>query len=141
MGLIYVDTCLVVYAFESQTLFGERVRQAMAGADGTPLAISPLVKYECLASPVRSGNLVLQRYYEEGLAQFVQLPMPEPVYLQAAQLRGRFGLKMPDALHLATAQLHGCTALWTNDDRLAAASHGLALNVLANDGYDQPVEA
>ena len=34
------------------------------------------------------------------------------------------------ALHLAAAQLSGCTELWTNDKRLAAASHGLAVDIL-----------
>ena len=131
MGLIYVDSSLVVYAFESQTLFGERVRQAMAEPSPHRLAISPLVKLECLAPPIRSGNLALQRYYEEGLEQFVPLPLPEAVYLQAAHLRGRFDLAVADALHLAAAQHHGCVALWTHDDRLAAASRGLAVNVLA----------
>lgn len=56
--------------------------------------------------------------------------MPESVYLEAAELRARFGLKTPDALHLACAQYHRCGALWTNDDRLTRASHGLARNVL-----------
>ncbi len=58
------------------------------------------------------------------------LDMPEIVYLQAAEIRARFGLKTPDALHLACAQHHRCDALWTNDDRLARASHGLARNIL-----------
>jgi predicted nucleic acid-binding protein len=62
----------------------------------------------------------------------IPLDMPEPVYLQAGQLRARFGLKTPDALHLACAQHHRCDALWTNDDRLAQASEGLALRILAN---------
>ncbi|MBC7648600.1 MAG: type II toxin-antitoxin system VapC family toxin, partial [Vitreoscilla sp.] len=52
------------------------------------------------------------------------------IFLQAAMLRARFGLKTPDALHLACAQHHGCTALWTNDERLAQAGHGLARSVL-----------
>ncbi len=129
--MIYVDSSLVVYAFESQTLFGERVREAMAARSGEPLAISPLVKLECLAPPIKSGNLVLQRYYEEGLNQFMVLPLPEAAYLQAAQLRGRFQMSMADAIHLACAQHHGCSALWTHDDRLAEASRGLAVNVLA----------
>ena len=42
----------------------------------------------------------------------------------------RFGIKTPDALHLATAIGHGCAALWTADDRLQRAGHGLAVNVL-----------
>jgi uncharacterized protein len=56
--------------------------------------------------------------------------MPEPVYLQAAQLRAHFNLRTPDALHLSCAQHHRCEALWTNDDRLNQASHGLARNIL-----------
>ncbi|HRO58175.1 MAG TPA: type II toxin-antitoxin system VapC family toxin [Burkholderiaceae bacterium] len=129
MGLIYLDTCLLIYAFEADPVFGSRARQALARKPAKCFAISPLVKFECLVGPMRSGNLVLQRYYEEGLAGFVQLPLPEPVFLLGARLRARFGLRTPDALHLAAAQHHGCDALWTNDDRLSSAAHGLASNV------------
>ena len=93
-------------------------------------AISPLVQLECLVKPIKSGDLVLQRHYEAVFGQFVQLALTEPVFLAAAQLRAHFGLRTPDALHLACAQVHGCTALWTNDDRLAKAAHGLARNIL-----------
>ncbi|WP_374114499.1 type II toxin-antitoxin system prevent-host-death family antitoxin [Microbacterium paraoxydans] len=44
------------------------------------------------------------------------------------------GLKTPDALHLAAAQLSGCTEPWTNDERLAAASPGLAVDILDRGG-------
>ncbi len=131
MGLIYLDTCLLIYAFERHPLYGERVLKALAAEPADRFAISPLVHFECLVAPMRDGNLVLQRYYEEGLAQFAQLPVTEDVFRQGAMLRARFGLKTPDALHLAAAQHHGCDALWTNDDRLAKAAHGLALNLLA----------
>lgn len=131
MGLIYLDACLLIYAFEKHPLHGETVLQALAAESDANFAITPLVKFECLVGPMRDGNLVLQRYYEEGLTQLVQLPMPEEVFLQGAQIRARFGLKTPDALHLAAAQHHGCTALWTNDDRLSKAAHGLAINILA----------
>lgn len=130
MGLIYVDTCLVIYAFEDHPRFGDRVRALFEGAAAGALAVSPLVKLECLVGPLRDGNLVLHRHYEQGLEQFESLLMPEQVFLQAAVLRAHFGLKTPDALHLATAQHHACDALWTNDDRLAQAAHGLAMNVL-----------
>ena len=130
MGLIYVDTCLVVYAFEGHALHGKVVRSAFERAGPGQLAISPLVKLECLVAPMRSGNLVLQRFYEQGLAQFTQLALTDQVFVQAAALRARFGLKTPDAIHLAAAQHHGCEALWTNDDRLAKAAHGLAVAVL-----------
>lgn len=131
MGLIYLDSCVVIYAFERHPLYGAKVLAALGGAAGEGFAISPLVKFECLVGPMRTGNLVLQRYYEEGLTRLVSLPLSDEVFLQAAELRARFGLKTPDALHLAAAQHHACDALWTNDERLANAAHGLAVNILA----------
>jgi predicted nucleic acid-binding protein len=130
VGLIYVDACLLIYAFEAHPVHGSAVRARLAHAAGQ-LAISPLVHLECLEGPMKTGNLVLQRYYEEGLQQLVNLPLPHAVFVQAAELRARHGLKTPDALLLAAAQFHRCSSLWTNDDRLMTAAHGLAVNVLA----------
>lgn len=128
MGLIYLDACLVTYLIERHPRWGEAVADAIARAEEARFGISPLVKCECL--PVRRGDPVLQGAYVGLFGQLAALDMPEPVCLQAAQLRGHFGLKTPDALHLACAQHHGCDALWTNDDRLIEASHGLASNIL-----------
>ncbi|MEN8719811.1 MAG: type II toxin-antitoxin system VapC family toxin [Oceanococcaceae bacterium] len=130
MGLIYLDTCLVIYLFEDVANHGARLREQIAVRPETQWAISPLVSMECLVGPLRSGDIVLQRHYEEGLRQLRVLPLSEPVFLQAAALRARFGLRTPDALHLAAAQHHRCEALWTNDDRLAEAARGLAVNPL-----------
>lgn len=126
MGLIYLDTCLVIYLVEHHPRWSARVAAAVAGARSARFAISPLVKMECLAGPARRGDPVLQREYAEAFALFVPLSLPEQVFLQAAKLRAHFDLKTPDALHLACAQHHRCDALWTNDHRLAKASHGLA---------------
>ncbi|MEO6080479.1 MAG: type II toxin-antitoxin system VapC family toxin [Steroidobacteraceae bacterium] len=130
MGLIYLDTCLLIYTIENDTRRAPAVVAAMAGQEAAQFAVSPLVKMECLVKPMKQADLSLQKRYETGLSRFVQLPLPERVFLHAAQLRARFNLKTPDALHLACAQHHGCAALWTNDDRLAQSSHGLAVNVL-----------
>ena len=132
MGLIYVEACLLVYAFENQPRHGARVRQRLAAVQHDTLAISPLVQMECRVGPMKAGNLMLQRYYEEGLRKLLSLPLPEAVFLQAARARAHFGLKTPDAIHLAAAQHHRCAALWTNDDRLAQAAHGLTVNVLGH---------
>ena len=102
----------------------------MAHAGEARFGISPLVKCECLVGPIKRGDPVLERAYTELFEIFVSLAMPEPVHLQAARLRARFTLRTPDALHLACAQHHRCEALWTNDDRLAQGSHGLARNIL-----------
>lgn len=134
MGLIYLDACLLIYAIEDHPVWAGAVRSALESEPNARFAVSPLIKMECLVKPLKTGDVAMQRRYESGLNEFVQMPMPEAVFLQAAVLRSRFGLKTPDALHLACAQHHGCTALWTNDDRLAQAGHGLARNVLQQPG-------
>jgi uncharacterized protein len=130
MGLIYFDACLLIYLAEYHPRWHEPLAQAMTAASDGCFAISPLVKCECLVGPIKRGDPVLERAYLALFDRFLMLALPELVYIQAAQLRGRFGLRTPDALHLACAQYHGCAALWTNDDRLAQASHGLALDIL-----------
>ena len=130
MGLIYLDACLMIYLVESHARWGEPVARAMAEAAEARFGVSPLVKCACLVGPLKRGDPVLQRAYIALFDQFAPFDMPEPIYLPAAQLRAQFGLKTPDALHLACAQHHGCEALWTNDERLAHASHGLSRNIL-----------
>ena len=130
MGLIYVDACLLIYLVERHPRWGEGVSKAMSNAVDAQFGISPLVKFECMVGPAKRGDPVLERAYTDVFDLFVPLAMPDSVYLQAAQLRARFGLKSPDALHLATAQHHRCEALWTNDKRLNQASHGLARVIL-----------
>lgn len=133
MGLIYLDSCILIYACENHPAHGTSAQAALRGQRPEGFAISFLSEMECLVKPIKTANLVLQQYYEETFDSLTLLPMPETVFLQAAQLRARFGLKTPDALHLACAQHHRCDALWTKDDRLAHASHGLARNVLKQD--------
>ena len=128
--MIYLDACLLIYLIERHALWGAPVADAIARAGETRFGISPLVKCECLVGPLKRGDPVLERAYTEIFEVLVSLAMPEPVFLQAAQLRARFTLRTPDALHLSCAQYHQCVALWTNDDRLAHASHGLARNSL-----------
>jgi predicted nucleic acid-binding protein len=130
VGLIYLDACLLIYLTEQHARWGGPVADAMVRAQDARFGISPLVKCECLVGPIKRGDAVLRRAYMNLFDRFTLLEMPEPVYLQAAELRGRFGVRTPDALHLACAQHHGCAALWTNDDRMAQVSHGLAANIL-----------
>lgn len=130
MGLIYLDSCLLIYLTENHPRWVRPVEHAIGSVKGARLVISPLVKMECMVGPAKRDDHALQREYSASFSAFALLSMPEPVFLQAAVLRAKFGLKTPDALHLACAQHHGCDALWTNDDRLAKASHGLARRIL-----------
>ena len=126
--MIYLDTCLIVYAFEDTAERGVATRQRIA-EQNEEFVVSPLVTMECLVGPIKDGNLELRAYYEQGLAGFGSVLLGPEVFVRAAELRARWRLKTPDALHLAAAQIHGCSALWTNDDRLAEAGRGLAVRV------------
>ncbi|GAA5153670.1 PIN domain-containing protein [Microbacterium pseudoresistens] len=127
--MIYLDACILIYAVEDQGTRGASVRRAFRAADA-PLATSALILPECLPGPLRAQDHALRDRY---LAVFERLEIIElgtQSYLRAAQLRAGFGLKTPDAIHLAAAQLAGCTQFWTNDRRLAAASNGLAVDII-----------
>jgi predicted nucleic acid-binding protein len=128
--VIYLDACILIYACEDHPAYGAAVRAALASRAGQSFALFALTRMGCLVKPMRTGNLALQRHYEAFFERFVWLPVDDEVFAQATQLRARHGLKTPNALHLACAQLHGCIELWTNDDRLAQAGHGLAVNLL-----------
>jgi predicted nucleic acid-binding protein len=119
---------------EQHPRYASAVGAALAQQGGEPFSISPLTKLECLVAPMRDANLVLQRHYEELFENLMVLPLDEPVWRLATELRARYGLKTPDALHLACAQHHACKSLWTNDERLAQAARGFAVNVLKTAG-------
>jgi len=120
VGLIYLDTCLVIYLVEDNPIWSGRVRARMAAEGGPGFAISPLVAMECLVGPLRSGNKTIEQTIRAALGGFAMLPI-EDVFEGAARIRAHFRLKTPDALHLACAQHHGCSAFWTNDRRFEAA--------------------
>lgn len=129
--MIYLDTCMVIYAVEDDGPRGNAIRQRLASAGDEIIAISPLVQLECLVGPLRDDDLALHDHYHRAFELFQLLQVGQEHYLRAATLRATHGLRTPDALHLAVAQLHGCTELWTNDNRLASASKGLAIDALS----------
>jgi predicted nucleic acid-binding protein len=126
--VIYLDSCLVIYAVEDTGARGDAVRRLLARDE--VFAVSPLVRLECLVAPMRRGDLDIEDRYRAVLDMFRQVDLDLAVFERGARLRASTGMKTPDALHVAAAQLHGCDALWTNDDRLTAASRGFAVGVL-----------
>ena len=130
MGLIYLDSCLLVYVIEEHPAFGKPVRKAVDANSEIEFAISPLVKLECLVKPIASGNTAIRKRYEAAFSVLTTVTMPDEVYTDAAFLRAQFKLKTPDALHLSCCQYHQCSSLWTNDARFAKAGHGLVKNIL-----------
>ncbi len=132
MGLIYLDSCICVYAIESASRFHGNVIKALARHPEAQFAVSHLVMAECLVGPLKSGNSFVVQDYEALFKRVVVLDLNEAVFRQAAQIRAQGNLKMPDALHVACAQFHGCTAFWTNDERLAEVSGGLAESIVGD---------
>lgn len=132
MRRVYLDTCFIIYLMEETPIFSAAARLYFAEhVESVVFCISPLVRLEVLTQPMRNGNTALVLDYEDFLAAHLLLPMTEAVFDQALRLRARYRLKTPDALHLAAAQCHGCTEIWTNDERLNTAAGMMAVNVLA----------
>jgi predicted nucleic acid-binding protein len=127
VGLIYLDSCVMVYLVERNRDWSAALDKAIAGlgADDV-LCISPIVKAECLVAPLKRKDGRLLDLYARHFDGLGVLDIDEPVWLQAAGIRARTSLKLPDALHLACAQRHGCSGLWTNDTRLHVAGGGIA---------------
>ena len=128
--MIYLDSCLVIYAAERDPSYAAKVAAKLMDAKDEVFAVSPLVKLECLIKPLKNGNVLLKKYYEDLFRTLITLELSEAVFMEAAELRARFLLRTPDAIHLACALHHRCDALWTNDRRLENAGRGFAIPIL-----------
>jgi predicted nucleic acid-binding protein len=128
--VIYLDSCILIYAVEDEGERGRAARQALADQGDDEMVVSPLVVMECLTGPLKRGHLALADYYRATLATTGRVPLNEEAFVRAAELRALHGLGAADALHLAAAQKAGCTSLWTNDRRLERAAHGLAVAIV-----------
>jgi len=126
--MIYLDTCIVIYLVEEHPVFCSRLEAALTTNE--IYCLSPLVEMECLVLPIKRQRHDLIAKFQNFFTTQRRLSMPQPIFHQAAELRANHGLKTPDALHLATARHHGCTGLWTNDDRLHDVAGDMAINLL-----------
>jgi predicted nucleic acid-binding protein len=134
--VIYLDTCVVIYAIEDTGRSGHITRSLLSDPTGE-FAVSPLVVMEALVIPLRHGDTRAMDAYQDLFAGCSMIDVDLDAYVRAAELRAATpGLKTVDALHLAAAQLAGCSALWTNDRRLEAASAGLAIDVIGDEPAD-----
>lgn len=130
--MIYLDSCVLIYAVEDETADGQKVRQRLADLGDEEVLISSLVVMECVTGPLRDEDQVLYDHYMRALSQFELGDLGVEHYVRAAQLRVKRGLKTPDALHLAAAQMHGCREIWTRDSHLVSSVPEFAINVLAS---------
>ncbi len=135
--MIYLDACILIYALEDRGERGDTVRAALRETAGV-VASSSLALHECLVGPLRRRDPEVRDRYLALFDRVETIELGAAAFIRAAELRADFGLRTPDALHLAAAQLAGCTELWTNDRRLAAASRGLAIDVIGGEATAPP---
>ncbi len=133
MDKIYLDACLVIYLVERHPQFYAPLHARVAANPNATFCVSPLTRLEVLTAPLREQNDPLVRRYESFLGAHEQLALDDGIVNAALAWRVS-GLKTPDALHVALAKRYGCTAFWTNDDRLSKAAPGWSKNVLKDAG-------
>ena len=70
-SLVYVDSCVLIYALEHHSQFSEAARRCLANqlAEDRTLAISPLVQLECLVQPL--GACRTLRCYQEAVTELL----------------------------------------------------------------------
>lgn len=133
MGTIYLDSCLVIYLVERHPRFYRPLRARIAAAGDAVFAVSNLTRLEVLTRPLREHDSELVARFESFLQTCEMLPIDDAVVCSALDWRVA-GLKTPDALHVAVAKHGGCTAFWTNDNRLAKAAPDWSENLLQGFG-------
>ncbi len=125
---VCLDANCVIYLIEKNPLWGPKIvaRLASAKAAGDTLAVSDLVRSECLIGPLNAGDAAVladyQRFFSSSTVEM--LPMTAAVCERAAEIRvaSSLKIKLPDALHLAAALEHGCGLFLTNDVQLAGCA-------------------
>src|SRR5262249_44536224 len=90
-------------------------RAAQAGS--IEIVSSELTVLEALVGPLKSGNTILEKAFEDAFrgTEMRLLPITQPILREAARLRATTKLRTPDALHAATATGAGCVLFVTND--------------------------
>ena len=120
--MVFLDSNPVIYFVEQPSPWGPAVTARIAAlrAANERLAISDLVRMECLVGPLQANDL-------ERLADFttffsapdVEVLAITPVVCdRAARIRAQYRFKPLDSLHLAAAVERGCTRFLTQDANL-----------------------
>jgi predicted nucleic acid-binding protein len=139
-GPVGLDSAIFIYFIERDSRYLAIVKPVFAAIDEGRLeaVTSSLSLLETLVAPLRSGNEVVARQYEQFLTRsrgLEMIPIDDALLRAAAHLRAAHRLKTPDALQATAALTGGCSALITNDHRIPSLP---GLRVLQLEDYSEP---
>jgi predicted nucleic acid-binding protein len=90
-GLAYLDANPIIYTIEKHPDFGPLLQPLWQAAQTKTLEVvsSELVLMEVLVGPLKSGNIALERVYEQPLLETDMrlLPITHAILREAAHLR------------------------------------------------------
>jgi predicted nucleic acid-binding protein len=117
--IVFLDTNVVVYHIEQPPLWGPRASARIAAlrAAGDTLAVSDLVRMECIVGPLKRGDATMLAQFTAffGSPDVSVLAITAAVCDKAARIRAVHSHMSLDALHLAAAIEHGCGQFLTAD--------------------------
>ena len=121
--LVYLDTVILVYAFDHTGGFNARAtnRMAVLASAGDEVAVSDVVRLECRVKHVRTENTTQLAVFDTFFAKpdVRIIAITTPVFDRATLIRAAHHFKLADALNLAAAVIGGCDRFLTNDARLS----------------------
>jgi predicted nucleic acid-binding protein len=134
-GLVYLDANPLIYTIEKHPVYGPLLVPLWQAAQAQTIQVvsSELALMETLVGPLKRGDAILEKAYEQALlgTDVHLLPITQMVLRQAARLRATTNLRTPDALHLATAQGAHCDLFVTNDGAFRTVA-GLPVVILGD---------
>lgn len=131
---LFLDACVLIYRFEGAAPFRnaaiDTLAQLCAQQPSVELMASRLSVLECRVKPLREGDAVLLKRYDDFFAAVRIVELSAEVVDVATQLRARYGLKTPDALQAASAFVASDRALFVTADAGFAKVTGLDVRLI-----------
>lgn len=120
--MVFLDANPVIYYVEQPATWGPKTSARITAfvAGGEQLAVTDLVRMECLIGPLKKGDTNLANDFRTFFSSpdVRVLPITAAIADRAAVIRATQGFKPLDALHLAAAVEHACSRFFTNDGGL-----------------------
>ena len=118
---IFLDTAPLIYYIEENNAYVLKLHELFDVKNRCRFVTSVITLAEVLVMPLRVGNAVLAKQYENILTQASNVDIFEvnvQIAKETALLRARYSIKTPDAIQLATAQYCSADYFLTNDLKL-----------------------